>query len=162
MVTDNSRGLLLSDHDAKILTGIVQIDVYPQYHTYIPDEQFGAAKHRGADFAAHMSSSFVAMCNAEAWSFLVLFVDLSKAFDMVVRELPSGLRQCDDAIPTLVKLGFSDEEAERVAAELRDNPTLLEQISCNKATEYIFKNTHHNSWLKFGDSDDVIVSNRGG
>ena len=57
--TNNYRGLLLSDHQTKILTGILQDEVSDAYYSYIHAEQFGAAKKRGTDFAAHITSSFI-------------------------------------------------------------------------------------------------------
>ena len=113
--TDNYRGLLLSDHSAKIFTGLIQDRIYPMYHEYIPSEQLGAAKKRGADFVAHMTSSFINCCNLQAHCFFVLFIDLSKAFDLVIREILFGVdtQDIDVICGTFSKMVFALKKANK-------------------------------------------------
>ena len=85
-ITDNYRGLLLSDHHTKILTGTLQTAIEEPYYTFLHEEQYGAAKKRSADFASHTTSSFLQFCQISSLSCFILFADLSKAFDFAIRE----------------------------------------------------------------------------
>eukprot|EP00973_Karenia_brevis_P019220 2634549-Karenia_brevis.AAC.1 len=48
---DMSRGLLLSDHSAKVLTGLLKEGVDDTYCKYVPTEQCGCITGRSASFA---------------------------------------------------------------------------------------------------------------
>lgn len=83
----------------------------------MPQEQFGATPDRGTDFAAHVLSTFVEFCNTAGLSYFVLFIDLVKAFDRVLREIVLGWpdHEGDHAI-YLLSLGVSKEQAEWLCA----------------------------------------------
>lgn len=70
-ITDNSRGLLISDHASKLYTGLLRSRIDDIYSTYIPTEQFGCAKGRGTIFATHLLRSFIDYCSLVSWSFLI-------------------------------------------------------------------------------------------
>eukprot|EP00974_Lingulodinium_polyedra_P072497 7015386-Lingulodinium_polyedra.AAC.1 len=53
--------------------------------------QHGAVARRGVDLAAHLVLSFLEHCCLAAKSCFVLYLDLAKAFDPVVRELVLGI-----------------------------------------------------------------------
>ena len=53
-ITDNSRGLLISDHSSKVFTGLLENRFEAQYMQCIPEEQFGCASGRGTIFATHL------------------------------------------------------------------------------------------------------------
>eukprot|EP00973_Karenia_brevis_P015981 2184649-Karenia_brevis.AAC.1 len=52
--------------------------------------QCGAVRKRGTDFATHLVASAVAAASMMSLSIFVLFLDLVKAFDRVVRQLVVG------------------------------------------------------------------------
>ena len=64
--------------------------VDPFYNINVPREQFGAVPARGIDFANHLVRTLLDIASALQWSIFVLFLDLVKAFDRVVRELLLG------------------------------------------------------------------------
>ena len=90
MITDSSRGILLADHSGKALAGMVKEKIDPEYVVKMPSTQFGAVPKRGTDQASHIVRS--AADAAAMWNFsiVVLFLDLVKAFDRVIRELVFG------------------------------------------------------------------------
>ena len=87
---DMSRGILLSYHLGKGLCNILADFVDPAYTEHMPEDQHGAVSGRGSDFASHTVRSFIEFCLLSTRSFFILFVDLVKAFDRVVRELVLG------------------------------------------------------------------------
>ena len=52
-VCDNYRGLLISDHLGKASASILYDTIDEPYNKYVPQEQCGAVKRRGGDFAKH-------------------------------------------------------------------------------------------------------------
>ncbi|CAK0868120.1 unnamed protein product [Prorocentrum cordatum] len=87
---DNHRGILLADHAGKGLAGIVKDALGPTVNEHLPATQFGAVAKRGTDFATHMVLTATALAQAWHASLFLLFVDLTKAFDRVIRQLVMG------------------------------------------------------------------------
>ena len=44
---NHSRGLMVSDHSGKVLTGLLLKDIYSKYEDYVGTEQFGCTAKRG-------------------------------------------------------------------------------------------------------------------
>ena len=84
---DNSHGILLADHSGKALAGIVKEAIDPAYQIHVPATQFGAVRRRGTNVASHPIRSAIDVTKLHNLSVFVLFVDLVKAFDKVVRQL---------------------------------------------------------------------------
>ena len=161
---NNYRGLLLSDHQTKILTGILQDEVSDAYYSYIHAEQFGATRKRGTDFAAHLTSCFIQYCMLSSLSCFILFVDLSKAFDMVIREVLMSFKQSftDDPISCLEAYGLHHGHAAALAGELQEKGSLLDQLGVDKGITELLKSVHTESWFVRTGSDNAIVTSRGG
>ena len=78
-------------HCGKPLCKVLAAAIAPQYNSAMPDTQFGATALRGADSATHILVTFMEICRKSKKSFFVLFVDLVKAIDRVIRELVFGI-----------------------------------------------------------------------
>ena len=81
----NFRGILVSDHISKIITMLLYRHILPAYNEQIGQVQFGAAKHRGTAMASLMVPVFAESAIAKGLSWAILFLDLSKAFDLAFR-----------------------------------------------------------------------------
>ena len=71
-VSDNSRGILLSDHMFKAELSIVMESLLPVYHSRMPATQMGAVAGGGTDFRTHMFQSAIETAKLEggqSWSF---------------------------------------------------------------------------------------------
>jgi hypothetical protein len=126
---DNFRGLLLADHAAKGLTTIIEEDIDPNYCEHIPSHQYGAVRLRGTDFATHVVCSVTALAEMRNQSIFVLFVDLVKAFDEVVREVVVGWgdRPEHEHLEYLISLGVADEAAKWIIGYIRTHGAGFEQ-----------------------------------
>ena len=88
----------------------------PIYNREMPTEHFGATTGRGTDFATHVVRTFLDMCMALSLSFFILFIDLVKAFDRVVRELVLGIPDdVTDPLQYLVGLGLEMDQCKSAA-----------------------------------------------
>ena len=56
----------------------------------MPPNQHGAVALRGTDFASHIIATAIDIAALLTLNIFVLFVDLTKAFDRVIRQLPLG------------------------------------------------------------------------
>ena len=56
----------------------------------MPPDQHGAVAFKGTDFASHIIATAIDLAALLRLSIFVLFVDLTKAFDRVIRQHPLG------------------------------------------------------------------------
>jgi DNA-directed RNA polymerase subunit RPC12/RpoP len=160
---DMSRGILLADHLSKGFCNLMAPYINPHYNKHMPTEQFGAVSGRGTDFATHIIRSFIEMCSMNASSYFILFVDLVKAFDRVVRELVMGWpAHVSDPSEYLRSLGLTLEQAEWIAAYVARHGCLLEQWGVDRKVIALLKNLHASSWFTYGDIDSAIAVRVGG
>ncbi|CAK0907837.1 unnamed protein product [Prorocentrum cordatum] len=82
---DDHRGLLLSDHAGKALTGMLKRSIEDVYTAKMPINQHGAVAGRGTDFASHIVATMADIASMMGWSVFILYLDIVKAFDRVIR-----------------------------------------------------------------------------
>ena len=108
---DEYRGILLENHLGKGLKEMLAEDVNPHYTKHMPDMQHGAVAGRGTDLASHIVASFLDYCRLGQKSCFVLYLDLVKAFDRVIREVVLGFPDnCDHPDGYLRELGLTDSQ----------------------------------------------------
>ena len=98
----NWRGLLVGDHIGKVFTATIAPPVTDYADAYLPDTQCGCMKGRGTARASHLSRSFLQWCKTNKRPAAALFIDLSKAFDSIIREVVLGV-QNHMKDPTMLK-----------------------------------------------------------
>jgi lactam utilization protein B len=161
---DNFRGLLLADHAAKGLTSIIKEDIDPNYCAHIPSHQYGAVRLRGTDFATHVVSSLIDLAAMLMQSIFVLFVDLVKAFDKVVREVVVGWgeRPEHEHLEYLISLGVDAKAAEWIIQYIRTHGEVFQQWGVDRSTCDLARTLHENAWSQVAGSEQVITSRTGG
>eukprot|EP00959_Pyramimonas_sp_CCMP1952_P037250 779402-Pyramimonas_sp.AAC.1 len=82
--------ILLADHSGKSFVCRMKRSIDPVYNEKMPATQFGAVPRRGTDYASHVVQSMIAYAEKRGRSVCILFADLVKAFDRVLRELVFG------------------------------------------------------------------------
>jgi hypothetical protein len=82
-------------------------------------------------------------------------VDLSKAFDKVVREVAIGWPQYleADKIDHLVKLGIPKEHAAMVAESIDSNGCVFTQLKVHPRVIELMSSLHTKSWFCVGEGD---------
>lgn len=97
-------------------------------------------------------------------SAFILFVDLTKAFDLAIREFVLGWQQNFDKDPKsfLMGLGLSEEHAQSAALEVNKHGGLLNELGLNSLVVELIRSLHTNSWFQYADLDTFIVANKGG
>jgi hypothetical protein len=111
---DSSRGLLVSDHLGKAFVSVLRDEVNEPYMRNMPDCQHGGVRGLGTDMAHHFVLSAIDFAAAKKQSVFVLFLDLVKAFDKIIREIVVGWPQhCGpDRVAYLTTIGIPEEIAQ--------------------------------------------------
>jgi hypothetical protein len=160
---DDSRGIILEDHMAKGIKQHLSYDVAPCYQLHMPDSQHGAVCGRSTDFATHLVREALAYATIAKLSIFILFIDLVKAFDRIIREItlgwPAGV---NDARTYLRSLGLSAAQAEWIAAFVSVHGCLFEQWGVDPKVTRLLKNMHVQSWFSYGDLDNAVATRVGG
>ena len=164
MITDSSRGILLADHSGKALAGMVKEKIDPEYVVKMPSTQFGAVPKRGADQASHIVRS--AADAAAMWNFsiVVLFLDLVKAFDRVIRELVFGWGPHPPVDKTgfLKARGVSDRASAWIIDYLNEHGNLLAQWKVDEGAAELAESLHAGAWFGVADIPQVVRTTTGG
>ena len=90
MLCDSSRGLLVSDHLGKAFVSVLKDEIDEPYMKNMPECQHGGVRGLGTDMAHHFIFSPIDFAACKKRSEFVLFLDLVKAFDKIVREIVVG------------------------------------------------------------------------
>ena len=151
-VCDKSRGLLSGDHVSKAVIDLLKQAIDPIYHQKVPPTQFGAVRSGGTDVPHHIIRSACDYAALADLSVCVLFVDLVKAFDRILRELIFGFPQgVTDKFPYLTSLGLSEVQA-----------GILQQWGVDAKVIALVAALHSGSWFTYAECGQVIaVAKRG-
>ena len=90
---DNHRGLLMSDHSSKVRTALLKDHIDGAYSRALANSQSCCVKHRSTPFVSLTVRLFLDFCRTTRRSAFVLFLDLSKAFDYIIREFVMGCKK---------------------------------------------------------------------
>ena len=162
---DSHRGILLEDHAAKGgIKALMQLDIDVQYNVKIPANQYGATKGRGTDFATHIITSVAAIAKMMEWSIFILFIDLTKAFDRIIREIIVGwpmLLESENP-QHLIALGVNAKSAEWMASYIDERGGVLQQWGVRENTTLLTRDMHDGAWMKVRGGSRYITSETGG
>ena len=87
---DDWRGIVVNSHAGKIFAFLLYDELKPFFSAYVGRTQFGGSTGMGTGPATHVVRTFMAIARIMNVCAFVLFVDLSKAFDSLVRETVLG------------------------------------------------------------------------
>ena len=165
-VTDNWRGILVNSHIAKVVATKIYREVQSVYAGYVGCTQFGATPRMGTALAGHTLRLAMEIGKQRGWSCMLVFADLSKAFDKIVRE--SVLGWSDEVAPEdrharLLEIGLSEGQAQALEAYLNEHGTAMEQAGARKAVVDLMRSLHSAAWFQVGSSRSApVVTRRGG
>ena len=166
----NSRGLLVSDHISKAFTDILKDELQPQLRAHIPDNQYGGMAGGGTDIPNHTIRSVLQYAKLFALSVFVLFLDLEKAFDKVIREIVMGWPQSEDGSfasesqqrEYLRSIGVAERAADHIVELMRDKGSVFRQWQVDPKVEALVRGLHTKAWFRVGDNESVVVTSTGG
>jgi hypothetical protein len=164
-VCDSFRGLLISDHMGKTLTSLLQLHLNERYTAYVTVNQFGAVRRRGTALASHTLRSFMDACRLMGYSIAIIFVDLSKAFDLIVRQLVLGwdasLETMEQKMGVLTSLGLPEDVAGKIASYISDHGCVLEQMGVDLSVIELIRSLHDRAWFQVRGGSAFLITKTG-
>ena len=162
---DMYRGLLVGDHTSKIFTGVLYPSVQRRVEEALPPQQCGGVACSGANRGHHVVSSFVERTATEKRPAAILFLDLTKAFDKLVREmafhLEAGSTTEADLAAQLEQVGVEGTAASHLANYLMQHGGILQQIEVPEHLISLVANLHKDTWFALSPEGRVIRTTRG-
>ena len=166
-VLDNTRGLSICNHLTKTFTAVLKEELDPYYNDFIPKQQHGAVAGRGTDLAHHFLLSALAYAAALNLCCFILYVDLVKAFDGVLRELCFGFPQyvgssAEEQAQHLLSLGPTAEETSWVLEYLQTHGPAFKQMNVPDKLGALISALHSKSWFRADGASTFGVTAAGG
>ena len=138
----------------------------------VPPTQCGATRGKGTDLANHLLRSVQDYARMHNKSLAILFVDLSKAFDKIIREIVMGWFDHEwpemtekerraRCVNTLKGHGLSGRQAKRLTSTIEASFALGE-AGVDAHTIALLKSMHSESWFKIRGADEHLVFKLGG
>ena len=160
----NSRGLLVSDHLAKAFIGQLKNEIEPAYARNMPESQCGGVAVGGTEYAHHTITTCIDYAKIMGMSIFVLFLDLEKAFDKVVREIVLGWPQNISVAPIeyLLGLGLPSDAAQWLCEYIRQFGSVFHQWQLDEKVQALINSLHTHSWFQYSILESVISTNTGG
>jgi len=129
--------------------------------------QFGGLKGGSTDIPHHLIKSAIEYAALFNLSIFVLFLDLEKAFDRVLRELvfgfPLHVENTDVSQHAYLRsMGIDEATTEWVIHYLGSKGPIFLQWGVDEKVIQLINALHSNSWFQYGDLDSCIVAKTGG
>lgn len=131
------------------------------YHEYSPQSQCGAVRAKGGDFATHLLRVLLYYAESHGRSIAILFVDLVKAFDRIIREVVLGWCDAKAGSEQLMDFGFTACQAAELAGKI-DKGTIFLEISAHPHVVAPLKSMHTRSWFQAIGCVEYLVVGKGG
>ena len=162
---DNSRGILVSDHLSKWYCVSLAEPVFKHVHGALGEAQCGSVPGRDATLlTAALQTTFVERNLSTSTSWALLFLDLAKAFDSVIREYLYGVDhvRLDALAEELQSVGIPMDVAQEVQRYLQQHPPLLQQAGLQPDEVHRVADWHTGTWFAVrGEDDEVVLARRG-
>ena len=162
---DMYRGLLVGDHSSKVFTGVFCQPVQQRINSALPPEQCGGVARSGANRGHHVVSAFVERTVMAKLYAAILFLDLTKAFDKLVREmafhLPANATCKADIVVNLEQAGVDAVAASHLADYLLQHGGILYQTEVPEHLVELVANLHTHTWFALSPEGRIIVTKRG-
>ena len=146
---DSWRGILVSDHAGKVLSSLLYENIEEKYQRFVGSSQFGGVPAMGTALASHVLRSMMDLARLRHWSIFVLFIDLTKAYDRLIRELvigwPDGL-DSSERTHHLHGIGVDPSFIKHITEMIESERPVLEQAGIDIRVVDLLRVRHYPTW----------------
>ena len=163
-VCGNSRGILVSDHLSKWYCMSIAEPVFRAAPNALGPAQCGSMPGRDATLLTTAIQTFIERALHQRRSWALLFLDLAKAFDSIIREYLYGVGRgkLSDLSADLQRAGIPAPVAQEAQTYLETHPPLLEQAGMTPEDVRQIADWHTGTWFAVrGAEHDVVLARRG-
>ena len=134
------------------------------YAANMPTSQQGGVSGGGTDFAHHVILEMMNYARVHDMCSFVLFIDLVKAYDKVIRELVFGfpLHMLSSRIEYLCSIGVHVDDAAWICDYIDTCGTAFQQFGVPDDLSALINALHSSSWASYSTNPAVFVPGTGG
>ena len=157
--TKSHRCILVQDPPGAMHASFLKRDIDEHYMKFIHETQCGCAKGRGTCMAGQiveLASNF-SKGRGNCWG--RLYLDLSAAFDSILREFLIADSTCDvqQLQSSLGALNISDETCDQIVREAITEMNLIRRTGATAQLGDLVGDMHTATWNEMPDNDDLVV-----
>ena len=157
----NYRGVLVSDSAGKYLDSWTRHRLLDSTSGAFRPNQCGGTKHLGTDFCAHISALFYEYLAQSRMSGAQLFIDVSSAFESVIRSLLYDDGYFDYHVATALEgLGYGPDVIHDMARHITDS-TICKLQAVHPRLESLLREVHSDAWHSTKGIEDITCSHVG-
>lgn len=160
LVASDYRGIMLLPTVAKRIHSLLRKRLMFLLAKQKPQGQLGGFPRMEVPYGSQLLRTFGHVMDAMGISSAILFVDLSNAFHMLVRELVSGVHVPQDVEAVLEQLLNEGIPVDDLI-DLLQLPTLLQQLDVPPYLRQLIQDLHTHTWMQVSGSDKPIVTRKG-
>ena len=148
----NHRGIQISNVIPSILLEVVKTRAEEKIAKFLSDTQCGR-KHGSTTFAMHFARSFMQYEAGGGYNACLLFADLEKACDRVVREMAVGCRCTEADLASQPQcLGLDGDDLQWCLDYLRSDGSVMQESGLDIQLVDIVERIHARSWFCMQES----------
>ena len=164
---NSHRGLLIADHASKVFTSLLWPPIASVCDKRLPAEQCGCVKGRGTARVMHTSRLFARRAAACKRPCALVFADLVKAFDRVLRAVVMG--DCSinsedssgkQALERWNEAGVPTEVVNDAIAYVQTTGGVLSEADLHPGVLHLLRDLHDGTWFQM-DGGYLIETNLG-
>ena len=164
---NSHRGLLIADHVSKVFTSLLWPSIASVCDKRLPAEQCGCVKGRGTARVMHTSKLFARRAAAHKRPCVLVFADLVKAFDRVLRAVVMGDRSINSEDSSgkqvrerWIEAGFPTEVVDDAIAYVQATGGVLSEADLHPGVLHLLRDLHDGTWFQL-DGAYLIETNLG-
>ena len=162
-ICDGWRGIFINSHVGNILAGLLYDALESSFVKLVGSTQIGGAPGVGMAPATHVVRIFLDVARLKNMSVMVLFVDLSKAFDYLIRELvlgwPAHIGPAERR-RYLAKVGVPEQQVDAMLNLIDCQPSAFAAAGVPQYVRALLLSLHTGAWFQIGSIR--VVTRRGG
>ena len=164
---NSHRGLLIADHASKVFTSLLWPPIARVCDKRLPTEQCGCVRGRGTARVMHTSKLFARRAAAHKRPCALVFADLVKAFDRVLRAVVMGDSSIDgegssgDRVrERWIEAGVPADVVNDAIAYVQTTGGVLSEAELHPGVLHLLRDLHDGTWFQL-DGGYLIETNLG-
>ena len=150
------RGLLISNHLAKILHAAIREPLLPFYSANALPMQLGGRKHATVGTAGHLARLFLSWCRQSSVTAGILFLDIQTAFYRVLRPLICRYAHFHEQLRNIIQYFELGPELYQEVCESLNEPSAMMECDVPQHLEALCSELHASTWFSTANREELV------